>query len=190
MKFSQPNIITTPDPVAKERAITNALREYRRSEYETPAAMPSLFARHYKGFAAGVAACLALLWAMPHPSSQLQTSDDVTLIREMRAVFGNQLNGIIESAGKVEPVVAEGNTFSDSQPILVTLQQGDKKLRILCFSGNTVTVPYSGKNLRLTTILNKEGNVIVEGDDFMWTNQQTVGAIPTGMQAEALEPSL
>ncbi len=194
--LQHPTIMTQPNPIAKERAIAEALRHYRRYEYETankPRVFAALFSQ-WKGFATGALAMLlvTVLVVRPTTPSLITNADsaDIAMLQEMKQVFGTQLQGVVQDGNNLQPVVSRAGAYTNSQPIIITLQQGNKTLRILSFSGNTVNVPLQEGNVNLSTYVNKDGAVFVEGDNFLWSKDKSEGAVPAKLDAKTLGTSL
>ena len=107
------------------------------------------------------------------------------LLAEMEALFPGQLDGVIRSGGNVSLDLA--STASDvkgfpSQPLAMTLQRGKQIVRVLGYSGRKVCVNLGGRKRCLEPLVTGEGKVIVEGEDFLWTN-----AHPTQVAGYRLE---
>jgi hypothetical protein len=197
MTLRNPDIITKPDSVKKERAIAEALREYRRAECEPASSLlqsGSLFPQ-WKGFAAGVFATLLLVWlVLPGKAvipSTIPQNNELAALTEMQKLFGDQLKGIVMEGNQIQPVLSSGGeAFTRSQPILITLQQGGKTSRILCYSGNVISIPVQGKDITINAYVDEKGNAVVEGKDFLWSQGKTLGTAPVTLDAKPVGASL
>ena len=126
----------------------------------------------------------------------LQTSDPAgenfperKLLAEMEALFPGQLDGVISSGGNVSLDLAL--TASDVkkealQPLAITFQRGKQIVRVLGYSGRRVCVNLAGRKRCLEPLVTAEGKVIVEGDDFLWTDARPMTVAGYKLEARTL----
>ena len=112
------------------------------------------------------------------------------ILAEMQNVFGDRLEGIVEHKGDIQPVVSSGDIFAQSQPVLISLRIGNQDFRVITFSGSTIELSVGGKQLRLSPVIDNQGNVIVEGSNFVWDNGKTTGHSSASITAKPMEIEL
>jgi len=76
------------------------------------------------------------------------------------------------------------------QPVIITLRQGEREICITSFSGNTVTVNLDHGKIILTPVVTGDGHVIVEGKDFVWSQDKVIGRPAVTLDAKMLGVSL
>lgn len=194
MSIKHPEIMTRPDPQRKERAIAEALRAYRRAEVETPAAQPAGgWAAMGKGFALGACASLAVVMVLSGGELKPRAAapDELVMLGEMKQLFGGQLQGVVEAGGQILPVVSQSGAYNNAAPIVITLKQDDGKvIRVLCYSGSTVDIPVAGGKVSVSAYAQADGKILVEGGNFLWSADKTVGEPPARIEAKLLEVDL
>lgn len=189
-----------PDAALKEQTIRDSLRLFREQSYGTKAPPVLAFGTilsHWRPFAVGaLAASLALgiFFGQNEPRSSqallYSAAEDLALMQEMKSLFGDKLEAVVRQDGRIEPVLASANSYAASQPLVITLRKGNQELRIISFSGNTVTLPFDHKKVSLSATVTREGSVIVEGKDFVWGQEKTVGVLPASIDARTLGAAL
>jgi hypothetical protein len=185
-----------PDKRLKEQTIRDAVRFYRQQDYgASKQASESIFSQ-WRPFAAGVLAALAIV-ALVHlrgPASAgaaMTNNDRVAMLREMQQVFGDRLEGVVQYKGSIQPVVnSTGGAYTNAQPVVITLRQGSREISIVSFSGNTVTVDLDKDKMTLSPVVTGDGRVIVEGKDFLWSQDKVIGKPGFSIDAKTLGASL
>jgi len=134
----------------------------------------------------GVLLCLSALQGR-HPAGE--PFSEGKLLAEMEALFPGQLDGVISSNGSISLDLAP--TASDvkrgsSQPLALTLQRGRQIVRVLGYSGRKVCVNLGGRKHCLEPLVTGEGKVIVEGDDFLWTDARPIKVAGYKLEARTL----
>jgi hypothetical protein len=117
-------------------------------------------------------------------------ASELTLLHEMKQVFGKQLNAVVQDGNNIEPVVDTGASFTDAQPVIMTLKQGGKTLSVMSFSGSTVTLTINHQTVTLSPMVTSDGKVIVEGKDFLWAHGKMNGDSSLSIDAKPLGLSL
>lgn len=90
------------------------------------------------------------------------------ILEELHALFPGQLAAYISTPEKSEIVTAEQSSTYSSQPVLVELRTASSTLRIVSFSGQTITTKVDDKEYSLEFLITGEGHLIIAGDDFHW----------------------
>jgi hypothetical protein len=186
----------TPDERLKEQTIRDAVRFYRQQDYgASKPASESIFGQ-WRPFAAGALAVLAVVAIVnlrgPAPGTAAMTNGDrIAMLNEMRQVFGNRLEGVVQYKGNIQPVVnSTGGAYTNAQPVVITLRQGGREISIVSFSGNTVTVDLDHGKMTLSPVVTGDGHVIVEGKDFIWSRDRMIGKPDFSIDAKTLGTSL
>lgn len=172
------------DPAVQEKACHRATLAFR-SRLAEPASGRTwgLFAR----LACFAFAAVALLgFAVWHYNSSAKFPDS-RLLAEMEALFPGQLNGVIASGGEVHlDVAAQAAPFPTFQPLAVTLRRGRHVVKVLGYSGRKVCVNLDGRPRCLEPLATPNGQVIVEGDDFLWSKARPVRVAGYRVEAHSL----
>ena len=117
----------------------------------------------------GLLASLAFIFSLSRrPSFVLPYShadDDRTLVREVSAVFPGQLNAIIEHRRSQEVQLTDTAGAFMTQPIVIELVRGQDRLRILTFSGQSVSLDLGDQTVRLDFLVGEHNQVFVLGQD-------------------------
>lgn len=104
------------------------------------------------------------------------------MLSELDQLFPGQLNAVIEREGVLqldlasETSAAPMGVFED-QVILVELTRDGRRLRILASSGRTVRLELDGVSLRLDPLLTSTGDVLLAGDDFVWSSARPADSL-------------
>jgi hypothetical protein len=136
----------------------------------------------WRWFAAGAAATacvLALLVAMwPHrdadtpPRNASTDRADAKLLAEMEALFPGQLDAVIASGGEISIKLAPERGATNSQRLAITLRRGASIVRVLGYSGRRVCLDLDGKRECFEPLLNAAGQVILAGENFVWSPER------------------
>ena len=138
---------------------------------------------------AGVGVVLICLSALRGTRPPGEPFSEGKLLAEMEALFPGQLDGVITSDGNISLDLAP--TASDvkrgpSQPLALTLQRGRQIVRVLGYSGRKVCVNIGGRKRCFEPLVTGEGKVIVEGDDFLWTDARPIKVAGYKLEARTL----
>lgn len=182
---------------ARERALHRATLAFAAARHTPPDSAPEPVPRHRArlvpaGFLATVAAAVLLLGAgfwMTPPSRIVASGPDSAadsaaqsrdLLAELNTLFPGQLNAVIDRDGVLQLDLAATSHTSPAvadQAILVELLRDGRILRILAYSGRTVRLELDGVSLRLDPLLTSAGDVLLAGDDFVWSSARPAVAI-------------
>lgn len=111
---------------------------------------------------------------------------DLRMLTQVEGLFPGQLNAVIERDGAVKldlSDVADTQADADEQPLVVQLERGDQRLRVLSYSGRSVTVELKGRRVTFEALVTSDGGVVLSGDDFAWSSAQP--ALLAGYQVQA-----
>ena len=137
----------------------------------------------------GIGVVLICLTALQRTRSAGEPFAERKLLAEMEALFPGQLDGVISSEGNVSLDLAPKASDSKSgasQPLALTLQRGRQIVRVLGYSGRKVCVNIGGRKRCLEPLVTGEGKVIVEGDDFLWTDARPIKVAGYKLEARTL----
>ena len=138
---------------------------------------------------AGVGIVLICLSALrgTHPAGE--PFPESKLLAEMEALFPGQLEGVISSEGNVSldlaPIATDSKSGA-SQALALTFQHGRQIVRVLGYSGRKVCVNLGGRKRCLEPLITAGGKVIVEGDDFLWTDAHPIRVAGYKLEARTL----
>ncbi len=129
--------------------------------------------------AAGAAACVLVLFLAVRPhrdngdAGRVVSNDraDAQLLKEMETLFPGQLDAIIESGGQISITLAQEPGVTVPQRITITLRRGANTVRVLGYSGRKVCLTLDGRRACFEPLLNADGQVILAGESFVWSQQ-------------------
>jgi len=184
-------VVPVPDDSAMGKARHRA--EIAFANRYTHSDLPSVqsHGRHWMatlcvGFVSAVVICLGWFHL---PASAMHEGSDRKLLAEMEALFPGQLDGVIATGNYVSldlSPTAWTEAGRSSQPLAMTLKRGRQIVRVLGYSGRKVCVNLGGRKHCLEPLVTAEGKVIVEGDDFLWTNNRPVSVAGYKLEARTL----
>jgi hypothetical protein len=149
---------------------------------------PSLLA-----WAFGLAACLAIAFAIGHwrgrteaaPSGDLLANARV--VRETLAMFPNRLRAIVQDERGLSLILSESEDVPVSPPLYVRMCDGQHCSSFVTFSGQEIQV--AGQ--KITVLADARGDIILTGNQFVWLNTRQ---IPAGkdmkIEAKNLAPAV
>ena len=162
------------DDLASERARHRAM-----TAFENRAVFAEQKPALWRWFAAGAAAtacALALLvgrWPRHDADSPARTTStdlaDAKLLAEMEALFPGQLDAVITSGGTISIRLAPERGAAASQRLAITLHRGANTVRVLGYSGRKVCLDLDGRRECFEPLLNADGQVILAGENFVWS---------------------
>ena len=89
------------------------------------------------------------------------------LIREVVAMFPNQVQAIIQDENGIRFSLAETPNVSQSQPLWIKICEGKYCRSIVTFSGQTVQID----GQRVEVLADASGGVMLVGEHFFWSNE-------------------
>lgn len=122
------------------------------------------------------------------PKAQ-ELADDLKILKQMEALFPGQIDAVIQKSGAVNLELAAEQSLPSDQPILVRLISGKQSIQIMSYSGRKVCVELEGSRTCFEALLNNDGNVILNGRDFIWTPQLPVTVAGYRIEAKKLSPA-
>lgn len=188
-------------PVASEAARERALHrstlalDAARATPPAPENTPERGRRRGLAFAqfATVAAAVTLLgiglWLSPPRASAPDVAEENPrrLLAELNRLFPGLLNAVIEQDGalRLDLAPTASPTATEDQAVVVDLRRAGRHLRILAYSGRATRVEIDGKLLSLEPLITSAGEVLVAGDDFVWSSASPSTGAVAGWQIVA-----
>lgn len=180
--------VTPPaiDAAARERALhrsTVALSQPGAG----PAPERDSYRRWMAGFAsaAGAALVVTVLLAVRHAPPE--GGADLRTLAQVEAVFPGQLNAVIERDGEVQlDLAGQVSPGATDQPVIVQLESGGHRLRVLSYSGRSITLELKGARFTFEALVTSDGGVVLSGDDFVWSSTQPKSLAGYRIQARPL----
>lgn len=143
----------------------------------------------FQACAAGLAAA-ALVLILVFVSGRESSSDPVAaareLLRQFETTFPANLDAVIERGDEVALALADTPRRSNGQRLMLTITDSETPLRILTYSGQRVCVDLAGQRLCFEMLITDAGEVIVAGDNFIWTANHPVEVAGHTLSAEPL----
>ena len=164
--------VPQPDAGATRRALHRATVALANRDEVGATEFPGRFAFGLRRWAAGGAAlCLAIFAAMYFPSddSEFTPAAQRVLLSQMETLFPGQLRAVIERGDDVSIELCDRPEAVSDQPVVVTFRKPGKAIRVLSYSGRQVCLQLAGEEVCFEPLVTKDGDVILAGDNFVWT---------------------
>lgn len=98
---------------------------------------------------------------------------DLRTLAQVEELFPGQLNAVIEGDGEMRLDLARWTAPSSTdQPVVVELERGGNRLRVLSYSGRSVTMELKGRRVTFDVLVTSDGGVVLAGDDFAWSSTE------------------
>lgn len=139
-----------------------------------------------------LAALLLLPLLLPAPAARSVTASSADsafeLLAQLEQLFPGQLDAVIDREGVLQlelSAVASSATPPADQALLLELTRGQRRLRIVAYSGRSLRVRLDHHELRFSALLTGAGQVLLAGDDFAWTPSSATPRALAGWQITA-----
>jgi hypothetical protein len=108
------------------------------------------------------------------------------VIKEMLAMFPNRVRAVVQDNHGLHLVLSDKDDVPTSTPLWVKICDGKNCSATVTFSGQQIKL--AGNNL--TVLADPQGKIILEGDDFLWSNEEPTlaGNDKLKIEAKALSP--
>ncbi|MFA6961373.1 MAG: hypothetical protein WC205_11530 [Opitutaceae bacterium] len=104
-------------------------------------------------------------------AGQKVAHDDAVTLAQMQELFPGQLNAVIEHDGAVQLDLAHDAVPAvTSQPLIVQFESGGHRLRVLSYSGRSITLQLRGATLTFEVMVTGGGGIVLSGNDFVWSS--------------------
>lgn len=121
------------------------------------------------------------------PAAVANGGADLRTLAQVEGLFPGQLNAVIESDGEVRlDLAGTSSPGATDQPVLVQLEGGGHRLRVLSYSGRSVTLELKGARFTFEALVTSDGGVVLVGDDFAWSSAQPKPLAGYKIQARSL----
>jgi hypothetical protein len=126
----------------------------------------------------GMALCLLVAFAAGHWHGRMAADQDVLadskLVQETLAMFPNRVRAIVRDERGMNLVLSDNEDVPVSTPIYVRICDGQNCSSLVTFSGQEIQI--AGQ--KLTVLAEADGGIIVEGNQFAWSNRNGLGWDP------------
>lgn len=124
------------------------------------------------GLSVGMA-CLVIAFTLSHwrgsrPANGLLQNEKV--VREVLAMFPNQVRAIVQDENGLSLSLADQANVPASTPLWIKVCDGNHCRSIITFSGQSVQI--AGQ--RVEVLADARGGVMLVGDHFFWSSQETL----------------
>jgi hypothetical protein len=125
---------------------------------------------------AALAACAAIAFAIGHWRGRMETAAipatdtlaSAKLIREMMAMFPNQIRAIVRDDAGLKLVLSDTGDVPVSPPLYVRISDGQHSSSFVTFSGQEIQV--DGQTI--TVLADTRGGIILAGNQFVWSSAE------------------
>ena len=125
------------------------------------------------GLACATGAALVSAFLMVVRPAPTEGSADLSTLAQVEALFPGQLNAVIERDGEVRlDLAGQASAVASEQPVLVQLERGGKRLRVLSYSGRSITLELKDERVTFEALVTSDGHVVLSGPDFVWSSAQ------------------
>jgi hypothetical protein len=140
-----------------------------------PAPRPARNFSPHLAWAFGLAACAVIAFAAGHWRGRMEAgaipaTDSLAsakLIREMMAMFPNQIRAIVQDdGGEVKLVLSDTGDVPASPPLYVRITDGKHSSYFVTFSGQEIQVDGQA----ITVLSDARGGIILAGAQFVWSS--------------------
>lgn len=180
--------VPAPDDSAAARARHRAMTAFENRETITER-KPAAWRWFAAGAAAAACACALLIALWPHREPERTASSDradVKLLAEMEALFPGQLDAVIANGGEISIRLAPERGAATPQRLAITLSRGANTVRVLGYSGRKICLDLDGKRECFEPLLNAENQIILAGENFVWSRENPSALAGYRIAAKAL----
>ncbi len=159
------------DPIAKDRALHRALVAFKQSHSQVPAPVAPWFWRRMTFALVTVALLAGVFGFWLHRSSPDRRGRFamMEITREIETLFPKQINAIVEENGEIRLDLAFNPDALTDQPVYVQLVHEGHTIRVVSYSGRRITVTVGQEKLTFEPLVTGSGEVILVGEDFLWS---------------------
>lgn len=119
------------------------------------------------------------------------TRADLQTLSQVEGLFPGQLNAVIDRDGELQLDLTNGSHPSAAeQPLIVHLEGGEHRLRVLSYSGRSITVELKNGYITFEALVTSDGGVVLAGNDFAWSSAEPRPLAGYRVQARPLHSSL
>jgi len=123
----------------------------------------------------------------PQVAAGASVGADMRTLAQVEELFPGQLNAVIERDGELQlDLSRQPQPGATEQPVLVQLESGGRRLRVLSYSGRSITLEVKGTKITFEALVTSEGGIVLSGDDFAWSSAQPKTLAGYRIQAKPL----
>ncbi len=125
-------------------------------------------------FSVGALLC-ALLFFLGTPRTQtISIAEHRKIMKEMEALFHEQLTAVIQESGKTEVRLTNSNLTAapKTQAIMIVLKKGDSLIKILSYSGQQIEILLNGTKTVLEPLVTGSGEIMILNGETLWKSTQ------------------
>jgi hypothetical protein len=173
--------VSAADPALRERALHRsliALAQPREAE-EVGATRSSTGSPTWRVVLAALVVVFvagALVFRSGHfraTENETNAHADLQTLAQVQELFPDRLNAVIERDGALELDLSNRpQSGATEQPLIVQLVRGDQRLRVLSYSGRSITLELKGVKFTFEALVTSDGGIVLSGNDFVWNSKQ------------------
>lgn len=168
--FAERLSVPPEDPAARDRALAHALTALgNRASDEAPDDFFQYWLRLF--VLPALALVMMLAWAMWPGGTADDAITDLQVLNEVAELFPDTLDAVVEQNGRVDVQLTGREVPASEQPLVVVLRKGREVLRVLSYSGREVCLSLSGRKVCVEVLMDDDGQVIIAGENFLWSEQ-------------------
>jgi hypothetical protein len=125
-------------------------------------------------FSVGVTVCaLFFFWGTPRTET-ISLTEHRRIMKEMEALFHDQLTAVIEESGKTEVRLTNSSLTPapKTQRIMIVLSKEGSKINILSYSGQQIEVLLNGAKTILEPLVTGSGEIMILNGETLWKSTQ------------------
>jgi hypothetical protein len=143
------------------------------------------------GLVSAAGAALLLVGLMMIRQTPAEGGADSSTLAQVEALFPGQLNAVIERDGEVRlDLAGQASAVASEQPVLVQFERGGKRLRVLSYSGRSITLELQGERVTFEALVTSAGDVVLSGANFVWSSAQPGPLAGYNVNARQLDHAL
>ena len=125
------------------------------------------------------------------PAPGVNGGADLRMLSQVEGLFPGQLNAVIERDGEMQLDLArQSSPASSEQPVIVQFERGGQRLRVLSYSGRSITLELKGGPVTFEALVTSDGGVVLSGPDFVWSSAQPASLAGYRVNAQPLGTTL
>ena len=173
------------DPSVQGRALHRAQVAFAQPREPESPRLSRLFDRWRVAIGAGAALAALVVTGIVISHRPPSTAAELHTLAEMQKVFPDQFNALIDDNGTVQLDLARPSVAGEGthQPLQVVLEAPHHRVRVLSYSGRSITLKLQGASVTFEALVTAEGGVVLQGNQFAWSSAQP--SLLAGYRVEA-----